>query len=163
MGSERPNISFEEFDGLLRVCFNRPNRVLRSLFLGNKEVLKLVESNYRLYCAQNDIPIDEGLVDVAGDEEMDVDENDNDASMDVDGDDDMPSFFDTAKTPDESTLTGCNKKPSLKKTRVALLVKAKVQKALEETELAQSRSAKLHENDFLRLLAAFNAEGIHFS
>ncbi|KAI0549938.1 rRNA adenine dimethylase [Xylaria curta] len=161
-GSERPNISFEEFDGLLRICFNRRNKVLRSLFLGNKEVLKMVETNYRLYCATNDIPIDDGLVDDAGeDEEMEVDDDEKDAAMDVDGDDDLPSFFGAAKNPDEGTLT--SKKGSLKKTRVALLVKEKVRKVLEQTELAESRSAKLHENDFLKLLAAFNAEGIHFS
>ncbi|KAJ8125114.1 hypothetical protein O1611_g8526 [Lasiodiplodia mahajangana] len=161
-GSERPNISFEEFDGLLRVCFNRRNKVLRSLFLGNKEVLKLIESNYRLYCATYSIPLDDGLVDDVGEEEdMEVDENDNDASMDVDGDEEMPSFFSAAKTPDEGNAS--NKKGSLRKTRVAILVKEKVRKVLEETELAESRSAKLAENDFLRLLAAFNAEGIHFS
>ncbi|KAI1735467.1 rRNA adenine dimethylase [Xylaria scruposa] len=161
-GSERPNISFEEFDGLLRICFNRRNKVLRSLFLGNKEVLKMVETNYRLYCATNDIPIDDGLVDDAGeDEEMEVDDDEKDAAMDVDGDDGLPSFFGAAKNPDEGTLT--SKRGSLKKTRVAVLVKEKVRKVLEETELAESRSAKLHENDFLRLLAAFNAEGIHFS
>ncbi|KAI0856504.1 rRNA adenine dimethylase [Xylaria cubensis] len=161
-GSERPNISFEEFDGLLRICFNRRNKVLRSLFLSNKEVLKMLETNYRLYCATNDIPIDDGLVDDAGeDEEMEVDEDEKDAAMDVDGDDDLPSFFGAAKNPDEGTLT--SKRGSLNKTRVAVLVKEKVRKVLEETELAESRSAKLHENDFLRLLAAFNAEGIHFS
>ncbi|KAI0412468.1 dimethyladenosine transferase-like protein [Xylaria grammica] len=159
---DRPNISFEEFDGLLRIAFNRRNKVLRSLFLSNKEVLKLMESNYRLYCAQRDIPIDEGLVEDAGeDEEMEIDDNEHDASMDVDGDDDMPSFFGAAKSQDEGTPMG--KKGSLKKTRLAVLVKEKVRKVLEETELAESRSAKMHENDFLRLLAAFNAEGIHFS
>ncbi|KAI2629997.1 dimethyladenosine transferase-like protein [Xylaria nigripes] len=164
MGSERPNIGFEEFDGLLRICFNRRNKVLRSLFLGNKEVLKLIETNYRLYCATNDIPIDEGLVDDAGDdEEMDVDDHDNDAGMDIDGDDELPSFFGTAnKKPDESA-PGSKRGGSAKKTRVAVLVKDKVRKVLEETELAESRSAKLPENDFLRLLAAFNKEGIHFS
>ncbi|KAI1274018.1 dimethyladenosine transferase-like protein [Xylaria sp. FL0933] len=162
IGSERPNISFEEFDGLLRIAFNRRNKQLSASFLANKEVLKLMETNYRLYCAQNDIPVDDSLVDDAGeDEEMEVDENDNDPSMDIDGDDEMPSFFSAAKNPDEGTLT--SKKASLKKTRIAVLVKEKVRKVLEETELAGSRSAKLAENDFLRLLAAFNAEGIHFS
>ncbi|KAI1148014.1 rRNA adenine dimethylase [Nemania diffusa] len=162
MGSERPNISFEEFDGLLRIAFNRRNKVLRSLFLTNKEVLKLIETNYRLYCATHDIAIDEGLVDDAGeDEEMEVDDNDNDASMDVDGDEDMPSFFSAAKKPAEGASTST--RGSVRKTRLAVLVKEKVRKVLEETGLAESRSAKLHENDFLSLLAAFNAEGIHFS
>jgi len=36
-------------------------------------------------------------------------------------------------------------------------------KVLEETELADVRSGKCDENDFLRLLLAFNEEGIHFS
>jgi len=31
------------------------------------------------------------------------------------------------------------------------------------TELADQRSGKCDENDFLRLLFAFNEEGIHFS
>ncbi|KAI1825249.1 rRNA adenine dimethylase [Xylaria intraflava] len=159
-GSERPNISFEEFDGLLRICFNRRNKVLRSLFLANKEVLKMMETNYRLYCATNDIPIDEGLVDDAGEEEMEVDDNDHDAGMDIDAEDDMPSFFGAAKGAEN---TPASKRGASKKTRVALLVKEKVRKVLEETELAESRSAKLHENDFLKLLAAFNGEGIHFS
>ncbi|KAF2965517.1 hypothetical protein GQX73_g8035 [Xylaria multiplex] len=157
-------ISHVLFDGLLRLCFNRRNKVLRALFLGNKEALKLMETNYRLFCATQGIPIDEGLVDDAGeDEEMDDDDNDNDndASMDVDGEDELPSFFGAAKNPDESIPT--SKRGSARKSRLAVLVKEKVRKVLEETELAESRSAKLHENDFLRLLAAFNAEGIHFS
>jgi 18S rRNA (adenine1779-N6/adenine1780-N6)-dimethyltransferase len=87
----------------------------------------VLETNYRLYCATNDIPVDEGLVDDAGaDEEMEVDENDNDASMDVDGDDDMPSFFGAVKNPDEGTLP--SKRGSLRKTRLAILVKEKVRK-----------------------------------
>jgi 18S rRNA (adenine1779-N6/adenine1780-N6)-dimethyltransferase len=124
----------------------------------------VVETNYRLYCAQNEIPVDEGLAedaDAEEDEEMNIDEKDEDAVMDVDEEDDMPSFFGAVKNPDEGTLT--SKRGSLRKTRCAVLVKGKVRKVLEDTELSESRSAKLHENDFLRLLAAFNAEGIHFS
>ncbi|KAI1270215.1 dimethyladenosine transferase-like protein [Xylariaceae sp. FL1019] len=154
MGTERPNIAFEEFDGLLRICFNRRNKTLRASWLANKEVLKLVETNYRLYCAQNDIPVDDSIAeDADNDNEMDVDDQDDEPSMDVDGGDDVPNFF--AQKSEQGS-----KKP---KTRLALLIKEKVRKCLEETELAESRSSKLHENDFLRLLAAFNAEHIHFS
>lgn len=92
---------------------------------------------------------------------MEVDDNDNDPSnMDVD-EDDLPSFFGSTKNPDDGVPS--NKKSSVKKTRLAVLVKEKVRKVLEVTELAESRSAKLDENAFLRLLAAFHAEGIHFS
>ncbi|KAI1483064.1 hypothetical protein K445DRAFT_14799 [Daldinia sp. EC12] len=172
LGSERPNISFEEWDGMLRVCFNRRNKTLRASWLGNKEVLAMLERNYRLWCATNDIPVDDTVADEEEDdnEEMEVDENvppsagDEEEEwggiMDVDGeDDDTPSFF------KESTKAEIPKtKSKRKKTRVALLVKEKVRKVLEDvTELADKRSGKCDENDFLRLLAAFNAEGIHFS
>ncbi|KAI1657320.1 rRNA adenine dimethylase [Daldinia decipiens] len=171
LGSERPNISFEEWDGMLRVCFNRRNKTLRASWLGNKEVLSMLERNYRLWCATNDIPVDDTVAEEEEDdnEEMEVDENVPPSAgdeeewggiMDVDeADDDTPSFFKEAmKTEIPKT------KSKRKKTRVALLIREKVRKVLEDvTELADKRSGKCDENDFLRLLAAFNAEGIHFS
>ncbi|KAI1381047.1 rRNA adenine dimethylase [Hypoxylon crocopeplum] len=173
LGSERPNISFEEWDGMLRVCFNRKNKTLRASWLGNKEVLSMLERNYRLWCATNDIPVDDSIADENEDdiEEMEVDENvppsagDEDewgGIMDVDGqDEDTPSFFKEMKASGSEIPKTKSKR---KKTRVALLMKEKVRKVLEDvTELADMRSGKCDENDFLRLLAAFNAEGIHFS
>jgi len=41
-GSARPNIAFEEFDGLLRIAFNRKNKTLRAGF-SQKEVLAMCE------------------------------------------------------------------------------------------------------------------------
>ena len=169
---------------MLRICFNRRNKTMRASWLGNKEVLKLLERNYRLYCATKNIPIDESIADDEDggnnndddddDDEMEVDENaepsagdDDDGSgewggiMDVDGDEGAPpSFFDEMKTAQMAPKT----KSRHKKTRVALLVREKVRRVLEDaTGLADSRSGKLEENDFLRLLHAFNEEGIHFS
>jgi 18S rRNA (adenine1779-N6/adenine1780-N6)-dimethyltransferase len=43
------------------------------------------------------------------------------------------------------------------------LVKKKVEKVLEETEMADKRAVKCEESNFLKLLYAFNQEGIHFS
>ncbi|KAI5859722.1 rRNA adenine dimethylase [Durotheca rogersii] len=176
LGAERPAISFAEWDGMLRVCFNRGNKSLRAAWLGNKGVLAMLERNYRLWCASNDIPVDDALADEedddhddnapAGGEEwggiMDID-NDDDydgGAGDANGDDDTPSFFQELKAPAPVAKT----KSKRRKTRVALLVREKVRRVLEDvTELADKRSAKCDENDFLRLLAAFNAEGIHFS
>ncbi|PTB68652.1 dimethyladenosine transferase-like protein [Trichoderma citrinoviride] len=111
MGKDRPNVSWDEWDGLLRVCFVRKNKTLRASWLGTKEVLAMVERNYRTWCAMNGVPIDESL-----------------------------------------------------KTRVAELVREKIRKVLEDvTELADKRASKCDENDFLRMLFAFNEEGIHFS
>lgn len=42
IGSARPNIAFEEFDGLLRIAFNRKNKTLRAGF-NQKEVLAMCE------------------------------------------------------------------------------------------------------------------------
>ncbi|KAI1416154.1 rRNA adenine dimethylase [Hypoxylon sp. FL1857] len=172
LGSEKPNISFEEWDGMLRVCFNRRNKTLRASWLGNKEVLNMLERNYRLWCATNDIPVDDTIADDDEDEidDMEVDEDvpptaGDEAEwggiMDVDGDDDTPAFFKEMKSNGSDVPKTKSKR---KKTRVALLVKEKVRKVLEDvTDLADKRSGKCDENDFLRLLGAFNAEGIHFS
>lgn len=42
IGSARPNIAFEEFDGLLRIAFNRKNKTLYAGF-NQKEVLNMCE------------------------------------------------------------------------------------------------------------------------
>lgn len=45
---------------------------------------------------------------------------------------------------------------------MAKLVREKVEKVLEETELADRRALMCDEGDFLKLLWAFNLEEIHF-
>ena len=39
----KPSISFDEFDGILRVCFVRKNKTLRSSFLGVTSVMEMLE------------------------------------------------------------------------------------------------------------------------
>lgn len=83
--------------------------------------------------------------------------------MDVDEEiDETPSFF-KEEAERVSKANGAKTPSKKKKTRVAALVRSKIVKVLEETELADVRSGKCDENDFLRLLLAFNEEGIHFS
>lgn len=168
MGAERPGVSWEEWDGMLRICFVRKNRTMRASWLGTKEVLGMIERNYRRYCALNDIAIDDTVLE--DDTEMDggVEEEEWDGIMDVDSDagmevDDTPSFF-AAETARLDRERGAKTKSKKKKTRVAELVREKIRKVLEDdTELADQRSGKCDENDFLRLLFAFNKEGIHFA
>lgn len=165
MGKDRPNVSWDEWDGLLRVCFVRKNKTLRASWLGTKEVLAMVERNYRTWCAMNGVAVDEsvvedgqdddGMEDVDGEEEAD---GGDDMDMDME-DDDTPAFF---KETSASTIPKTKSKK--KKTKVAELVREKIRKVLEDvTELADKRAGKCDENDFLRLLFAFNEEGIHFS
>ncbi|KAI6780944.1 uncharacterized protein J7T54_003086 [Emericellopsis cladophorae] len=161
IGKDRPNISWDEWDGVLRVCFVRKNKTLRANWLGTKEVVSMVERNYRTWCAMNGVAVDESIVedgdDAVGD---DVDmEADGDA-MAVDEDEEVPDFFKERQQQSSVPKT----KSKRKKTRVHELVREKIRKVLEDvTELADKRAGKCDETDFLRLLHAFNEEGIHFS
>ncbi|KAM0432415.1 hypothetical protein ACHAPT_004959 [Fusarium lateritium] len=161
IGKDRPNVSWDEWDGLLRVCFVRKNKTLRASWLGTKEVLSMVERNYRTWCAMNGVAVDDTLVEDGQDDDMDMEDGDTEevGGMDVDEDEDAPDFFKEMQS-SANTKT----KSKRKKTKVAELVREKIRKVLEDvTELADKRSGKCDENDFLRLLFAFNEEGIHFS
>ncbi|KAK4448234.1 Dimethyladenosine transferase [Podospora aff. communis PSN243] len=176
IGSARPNIAFEEFDGLLRIAFNRKNKTLRAAF-APKEIIGMCERNYKVYCSLNNIPIDESLADISagdddammdsGDVDMDVDgdddvqENDVDPGGTEDEDEDMPAFF---KEIGENAKNTDAKTPSRNpKSKVGLIVRAKIAKVLNATGLAEKRSRQCDQNDFLKLLLAFHEEGIHFS
>jgi 18S rRNA (adenine1779-N6/adenine1780-N6)-dimethyltransferase len=153
----RPKINAEEWDGLLRICFGRKNKTLRASFFGVRDLIDLLEANYKTYCAQNDILVEDGPVDGA-DADMDVDTNaDMDTAMDVDEDgDDEPEFFKKVKA-----RRGNDRRKN--RGKIYQLVKEKVRKVLEDdTELADKRARMCDEGDFLRLLYAFNLEGIHF-
>ncbi|KAH7149284.1 S-adenosyl-L-methionine-dependent methyltransferase [Dactylonectria estremocensis] len=167
IGKDRPNVSWDEWDGLLRVCFVRKNKTLRASWLGTKEVLAMVERNYRTWCAMNGVAVDDSLVEDGAEaaDDMDVEDGAADGEewggMDVDEDEDAPEFF---KELQSNAATSTKTKSKRKKTKVAELVREKIRKVLEDvTELADKRSGKCDENDFLRLLFAFNEEGIHFS
>lgn len=171
----RPQISFDEWDGLLRVCFVRKNRTLRAGFLGTTTILEMLEANYRTYCAQNDIAVEEGPPQQDTEVAMDVDnempamedeareEEEWSGIMDVD-DPDMPSFFQDELEGKARQLNAKSGSKRKRKGKVAELVREKVRKVLEDdTELADKRARMCDEGDFLRLLFNFNKEGIHFS
>jgi len=55
-------------------------------------------------------------------------------------------------------------KSKSKTTKVRQLVREKIRKMLEVvTELADNRAGQCEEGNFLKLLYAFNQEGIHFA
>lgn len=180
----RPQISYEEWDGLLRVAFVRKNKTLRASFFGTTSVMDMLEANYRTWCAQNDVKVEDGPVeegegamvitdeDMEGEEEwngiMGVDdEEDNEENADEEGeeddDDDIPAFFKEEQVMQKSN-TVKNSTKRRKRGKVAELIREKVRRILEdETELADRRARSCDEGDFLKLLWAFNKEGIHFS
>ena len=164
----RPQISYEEWDGLLRVCFVRKNKTLRASFFGTTSVMDMLESNYRTWCAQNDIVVEEGPAIEDEDDAMQIEEEtlgdeeeEWDGFMDVD-EDDVPAFFkEVEKQEKQSSGKGSKRR---RKGKVAELVREKVRRVLEDkTQLAEKRARTCDEGDFLSLLWAFNQEGIHFS
>ena len=142
--------------------------------------MDMLESNYRTWCAQNDVLVEDGPPDVSGNSvpRMEIDtelqtvqdgnlefeeEGEWEGIMDVD-DMDTPSFFQDELDEKAKKLNAKSGGTRKKKGRVAELVREKVRKVLEdETELADRRARMCDEGDFLKLLWAFNKEGIHFS
>jgi 18S rRNA (adenine1779-N6/adenine1780-N6)-dimethyltransferase len=123
-----------------------------------------IRQNYKVYCTLHNIPIDESIADAAAaddmDVDMDVDDDDNEAQGDDDGaamdqdeddEEDMPTFFKELKDADAAKEAA--KTPSRNpKSKVALVVKAKVNKVLTGTALADKRARQCDQNDFLKLL-----------
>jgi len=102
---------------------------------------------------------------------MDVDGGDDDDDVvaeaqaedemeEDDDDDDMPVFFKELNDPKDSVAKTPARNP---KSKVALVVRAKVEKVLTSTDLADKRARQCDQTDFLKLLLAFHDEGIHFS
>lgn len=139
----------------------------------SKEVLGMIERNYRVWCAMNSVPVDDTVIG-EDDEEMEINDSAPDPGtggdewegiMDVDGgeDDDAPAFF-KEEAERQVRENGTKTKSKKKKTRVAELVREKIRKVLEyDTSLGEQRAGKCDEGDFLLLLYSFNKEHIHFA
>lgn len=69
-----PPIPFAEWDGLLRILFMRKNKTVGALFKADN-VEQLLEKNYRMYCALNNIAVEDNvdMLDSNGNVEMEVD------------------------------------------------------------------------------------------
>lgn len=52
-----PDVNFKEWDGMLRICFNRKNKSLSATF-HQTAVLELLKKNNLAYCALKNIPVD---------------------------------------------------------------------------------------------------------
>lgn len=93
---------------------------------------------------------------------MDVDDT-MDPAADNEADDELPDFFTQPQEPEAKSKNNATSSKRKTKGKVAELVREKVRKVLEDdTGLADRRARTLDQNDFLRLLLAFNKEGIHF-
>jgi 18S rRNA (adenine1779-N6/adenine1780-N6)-dimethyltransferase len=127
--------------------------------------LLIPTQNYKVYCTLNNIAVDESIVDAAvedagmGDMDVDMDVDDDadekdagDEELgDADEDEDMPTFFKDLK--DDEASKEAAKTPSRNpKSKVALVVRAKVLKVLTTTGLSEKRARQCDQNDFLKML-----------
>lgn len=171
--TDKPNISWDEWDGMLRVCFMRKNKTMHATWTGGK-VRAMVEQNWITWAAINSGDITEGDWRVlrgeeGGDEQMDdgADDDDDMGDGDADGDEDMDmdgpgKKLENIKVGNKggSVSIGSTQVP---RAMVAKLILTKIRRVLNSTELSGQRAAKCDETDFLRLLSAFNDEGLHFA
>ncbi|KAL4786515.1 S-adenosyl-L-methionine-dependent methyltransferase [Aspergillus varians] len=177
--SGRPEISWDEWDGMLRICFVRKNKTLRAGFMGTK-IRAMIERNWITWASIHPDKVVQGDVDLltgktpfpekfvaAKEDDVDMD-GAEDAGPVVD-DDDVDIFMGDVETTDKgasAAQTGpiitvaSNQVP---RTMVTRLIQLKIQRILDALELSNARANKCDENDFLRLLDSFNSEGIHFS
>eukprot|EP00188_Purpureofilum_apyrenoidigerum_P000844 Plantae.Rhodophyta-Purpureofilum_apyrenoidigerum.ctg14219.p1 GENE.Plantae.Rhodophyta-Purpureofilum_apyrenoidigerum.ctg14219~~Plantae.Rhodophyta-Purpureofilum_apyrenoidigerum.ctg14219.p1 ORF type:complete len:372 (-),score=80.73 Plantae.Rhodophyta-Purpureofilum_apyrenoidigerum.ctg14219:1000-2055(-) len=136
-----PPLNFLEWDGLVRLCFQRKHKMLRSIFK-QKSVLRILETNKATFNAlKNNDTV--ALLQM-GAEDIDMVPAENDME-----DDDQ----DETNMDNNDTENGGNLKNALKAT---------IDRVLEECGLLEARAAKLTIDDFLRLLAAFNEANLHF-
>ena len=49
-----PTVNFVEWDGMVRLCFQRKNKTLAAIFK-QKSVIEVLQQNYDTYCALNNM------------------------------------------------------------------------------------------------------------
>ncbi|PSS00215.1 Ribosomal RNA small subunit methyltransferase [Actinidia chinensis var. chinensis] len=136
----QPSVNFKEWDGLVRICFNRKNKTLGSIFR-QKSVLSILEKNYKTLLAlqfsqKGSSENKEMALNVSA-----LGDTGEDLSMEID--DDEMEVEDVETRGSE--------------------FKDKVLEVLKQGGFEEKRSSKLTEADFMHLLSLFNKAGIHFS
>nr|AAL78109.1 Putative dimethyladenosine transferse [Oryza sativa]AAM47293.1 Putative dimethyladenosine transferse [Oryza sativa Japonica Group] len=144
-----PPVSFKEWDGLVRLCFNRKNKTLGAIFK-QKRVLELLEKNYKtMQSLQLTSDAEKGEEKMSPDDvallSSMVDDMNMESSYENDDDDEME--MDDADMVVESRAC----------------FKEKIMGILQQGDFAEKRASKLSQVDFLYLLSLFNKAGIHFS
>lgn len=170
-----PSVNFQEWDGMLRICFQRKHRMLRAIFL-QKSVLRVLEERIKTASALGKVNTEIsqapcGLAALGDEASMMVDSGSalskvfenlmhevdmKDALDDADSEDATPTAMDL----DESSRTTSNRRTG--KT-IDNDLKEKISQVLVETDFATVRASQMSIPDFHTLLGAFHAKGVCFS
>ena len=127
-------VNFTEWDGLVRLCFSRKNKTLGAIFKQNA-CLDLLEKNYRTFLQ----------LEASGALQSSSSSAAGGGSADMDIESSFP-----VKRLGISDLANRSR------------FKDYVLEVLKDGNFSDRRSSKLAQEDFLELLARFNAAGIHF-
>jgi 18S rRNA (adenine1779-N6/adenine1780-N6)-dimethyltransferase len=162
-----PPINFVEWDGLVRLCFNRKNKTLGAIFR-HKAVLRLIADNLKthkaLSCGMMDVDggggsaaAGAGAAGPSSGGKPSASKPNPFAAVSALGAGDGGTEAEAHAADDEAMRGGARSDPSLDSVR------AIVDGVLSGIAFAENRSAKMDLDDFLLLLAKFNEAGIHFS
>ncbi|KAL4445312.1 hypothetical protein ABPG77_011137 [Micractinium sp. CCAP 211/92] len=161
-----PPINFLEWDGLVRLCFGRKNKTLGAIFR-QSNTLALLEQNYAVAQALHRAA-DGAEVDLVGAINRLAMEGGSGAGAggaadDGGSDDDMGE--DEEGGAGEGAHGGIAAGGSARRRRgkASEGFKEQVLEVLEKSGYIEKRAAKMSQDDFLALLAAFNQAGIHFA
>ena len=145
-----PNINFMEWDGLLRICFNRKNKTLGAIFK-QKYILDLLFNNFKKFekmkennnfKVNNEESINQFIKnEMEGNDIMEVDN-------DIDDDDKK-----------EKNDDGKNKEKDPEKEKF----KSMLMDILTKEDYINKRAVKMSIDEFLKLLDILNNNGIHLN
>lgn len=156
-----PPINFLEWDGLVRLCFGRKNKTLSSIFRQRK-TLALLEKNYLLSSALQ-TAVDGKPVDLAAAISamaLELPEREGAAASQFGSDSEGEDEDEEMDADDGAAQAGGQKRR--RRGRCSEEFKELVMGVLKKGGFDEWRAAKLGQDDFLALLAAFNSAGVHF-
>lgn len=166
-----PPVHFGEWDGLLRLAFGRKNRTLAALFK-QSAALTMLEHNAKtheaLANAAHAVHASAGLASTSAPSAPPVSASASGiAAMAVD--DSVacvtPGGEDDDGGNDGGNGAGAPHNPTHQRRRgkVSEEFRARVARVVESSGFEQARASKMSQDEFLALLAHFNAAGIHFA
>ncbi|CDF38346.1 unnamed protein product [Chondrus crispus] len=170
-----PLINFKEWDGMLRICFQRKNRMLRAIFL-QKSVLRMLEEKrktaHSLGTLGEDGTLTPGLNATTGDSELLMaDEGQALSTLFAslgreDGKEDDMQEEDSEKVGDNvqeaMDVDASSGRSKTAKKGINQALRESVDKVLKETDFATVRSKEMSIQDFTTLLRSFHTQGVRF-
>jgi 18S rRNA (adenine1779-N6/adenine1780-N6)-dimethyltransferase len=149
-----PEIDFEQWDGLLRICFNRKNKTLSAIFK-TKSVVNFLEENFnRVHNKTDQIPNNKKIG------------RDREGIAKIDFDEFLEENIDDLEVDDEMEIEDVPRKKKIKKESAKKkeneVFKKKINKILIDSQFAEKRPNKMHWSEFLELLQIFNEHEIFF-